>query len=235
MNPLLVMSIESETRVSPFARACQAAHLLGKVCQHVNDHPAAADLDMHFQEAAQIQRAVSALRVVLEHDVRSSDHPHRYLTAQALSLSALQLLFDVHSCIEVDHIEASGGNRGLRLELQEMAISGSKAAAADCVILAEEVRSHLLDNPGAVSPFLLHSLYSAAGTFAWHYRETGNEDHRTRLNSLRDTLGLMMDQWPACSKCFHAASFASNLTMFQDDYLGLLENTEFTYTGANFQ
>lgn len=201
VNPLLVMSIESETRVSPFARACQAAHLLGKVCQHVNDHPAVEDLDMHFQEAAQIQRAISALRVVIKNDVQTSDHPHRYLAAQALSLSALQLLFDVHSCIEVDHIEAIGGNRGLRLELQEMAISGSKATAADCVTLSEDVRRYVLDNPGSVSPFLLHSLYSAAGTFAWHYRETGKEEQRARLNSIRDTLHLLKSQWPACSEC----------------------------------
>lgn len=196
------MSIESESRVSPFARVCQAAHLLGKVCQHVNDHPAADDLDMHFQEAAQIQRAVSALRTLLENEVRSSEHPHRFLTARALCLSALQLLFDVHSCIEVDHIEASGGTRGLRLELQEMAISGSKTAAAECVVLADEIRDYLEDSPGAVSPFVLHCLYSAAGTYAWYYRETGNDDHRAKLNSLRDTLGLLKDQWPACSKYF---------------------------------
>lgn len=200
VNQLLVMSIESKTRVSPFARVCQAAHLLGKVCQHVNEHPAAADLDMHFQEAAQIQRALSALRVVLENDVHSAEHPHRFLAARAICLSALQLLFDVHSCIEVDHVEASGGNRGLRLELQEMAISGSKAAAADCVVLSNEMRQYTLSHQAAVSPFALHCLYSAAGTYAWHFRETGNDDHCAKLDSLRITLGLLKEQWPACSK-----------------------------------
>jgi hypothetical protein len=194
------MSIESESRVSPFARVCQAAHLLGKVCQHVNDHPAVADLDMHFQEAAQIQRAIHALRAVLENDADSSSHPHRFHTARALCLSALQLLFDVHSCIEVDHVDASGGNRGLRLALQESAISGSKAAAEDCLVLGQEVRQHGINNPGSVSVFVLHCLYSAAATFAWHFRETGNENHRAKLDDLRDVLVAMKAEWPACRK-----------------------------------
>lgn len=219
VNPLLVMSIETNSAVGPFARTCQAAHLLGKVCSHVNEHPTAEDVQHHLEEAVQICRAVSALKLVVEHDHDTSQKPYRLFTAKALCLSALQLLYDVHSCIEVDHVESQGGNRGLRIELQQMAIDGSKMCASECVTFAQQLLDHTaLHGSASISPFVLNCLYSAAGTFAWYHRETGNQQHLDRLNDLRLALTTISGQYQACF-----------------DYLGLLDKTEFTYTGGCFQ
>ncbi len=48
INPLLVMTIEASTSVAPFARTCQAAHLLGLVCEHVNQDASSVAADLHF-------------------------------------------------------------------------------------------------------------------------------------------------------------------------------------------
>jgi hypothetical protein len=66
------MSIEASTSVDPFARTCQAAHLLGWVCEHVNQHPTPAEADMHFQEAFAISGALRALVIMLH-----SESSHR--------------------------------------------------------------------------------------------------------------------------------------------------------------
>ncbi|KAF7194231.1 Transcription factor BOA15 [Pseudocercospora fuligena] len=219
VNALLVMSIEANTAVTPFARTCQAAHILGKACHHVNEVPTANDAELHLEEAVQIARATHALKTLIEQDSAVSDKPSRLFTARALCLSTQQLLFDVHSCIESDHVDSGGGNKGLRLELQQLAIDGSKTAAAECVGFAEELEAHLLAHgSSSISPMVLNALYSAAGTWAWYYRETGNQGHLDKLNGLRRILDTMQSQW-------HASI----------DYLLLLENTEFTYTGACYQ
>ncbi|KAK4613202.1 uncharacterized protein CLAFUR5_13233 [Fulvia fulva] len=219
VNPLLVMSIESETLVSPYARACQAAHLLGRVCQHFNDHTNAEDCDIHFREAVQILRAEKALNVLVQQDALNNSQTLRLVSARALCISALLLLTDVHSCIEVDHVEAGGGNRGLRLELQQMAIDEAKATASETVSFAEELEAHItMHGVASVGPLVLNCLYPAAATFAWYHRETGSEAHYLKLLKLRHVLGLLKEQWPARS-----------------DYLDLLEGTGFTYTGAAFQ
>lgn len=219
VNSLLVMSIETNTTVAPFARTCQAAHLLGKVCSHVNDHPSAADVDMHLEEAVHICRAVAAFKLVLDHDVASSQSPHRLITARAVCLSALQLMYDTHSCIEVDHVESAGGNRGRRLELQQLAIDGSKKAAQDSVDLANELETYAASNHAAcISPLVLNCLYSAGGTWAWYYRETGSDPYLQKLNTIRHALVTLQSQWQATV-----------------DYLSLLDKTEYTYLGACFQ
>lgn len=219
VNALLVMSIEANAAVGPFARTCQAAHLLGKVCEHVNEHPSAADADLHLEEAAHICRAVTAFKVLLDHDNAAIREPHRLITARAVCLSALHLMYDTHSCIEVDHVEAAGGNRGRRLELQQLAIDGSRAMSEETVDLAKQIEAYLGSHPAAsMSPLVLNCLYAAAGTWAWRHRETGDEASLENLNTIRRVLGILRNQWQACN-----------------DYLGLLENTEIMYTGACFQ
>ncbi|KAI5364797.1 hypothetical protein Slin14017_G046870 [Septoria linicola] len=218
-NPLLVMSIEANTAVAPFARTCQAAHLLGKVCQHVNDHPNAADVDIHLEEASHICRAVAAFKVLLDHDYAASPKPHRLLTARAVCLSALHLMYDTHGCIEVDHVESAGGNRGRRLELQQLAIDGARTAAQETVDLANELEKYAIKNlPACISPLVLNCLYAAGGTWAWYHRETDNELYLQNLNVIRRALSGLQSQW-------HASI----------DYLSLLDKTEYTYMGACFQ
>ncbi|KAK4495129.1 hypothetical protein PRZ48_013456 [Zasmidium cellare] len=215
VNPLLVMSMTAAAPVAPFARTCQAAHLLGRACQHVNEHPSAEDADHHFQEAWQISKATQALSTIIYDESSASDSPDRFYAGRALCYSALMLLYDVHSCVEVDEIEACGGNRGMRLDLQQLAIDGSKDLAMQVHAFGTELERALEDRKGSLNPLVLHCLYSASGTFAWYYRESGNEKNLQYLNDLRRVLGLLQEKWQTAA-----------------EYLALLDGTEYTYEGG---
>lgn len=218
VNPLLVMSIEARTHVAPFARTCQAAHLLGRVTQHVHDHADPSDVDFHFQEAHQLQRAASALLAIIQQEYNETDtsRRHRLFTGMALCCSALLLLYDIHSCIETEDIDSGGRDKGMRMELQQLAIDGFKRLSSITLDLAQEivtaVTSQGLDK---VSPFVLNALYQAAGTYAWYARENGSEDHMSALGRLREVLALLAPRWRAAY-----------------DYLELLENTEYEHGGG---
>ena len=204
VNPLLVMSIEAATVVSPYARLCQAAHLLGSVCQHVNEHPVAEEADFHFQEAHRLSRATSALLTMLEEEHRSLDRPSRLFSSRALCYTALLLLYDVHSCIEEDEIESCGGNRGLRLDLQQLALDGMHDIASRVCIFADEVADHVRNHDQlaiGLSPLVMSCIYSAAGVYAWYGRERGDESDLEKLKNLRVVLQSMQTRWQVAGKC----------------------------------
>lgn len=199
------MSIEASTSVDPFARTCQAAHLLGWVCEHVNQHPSSADADMHFAEAFTISKAIKALLTMLHSE--SSDKPQaerqKYFAARGLAYAALNTLYDVHSCVEPDDVEAVGGNRGLRLDLQQHAIDGFKEVIDEVSAFGAEIEAYH-ENHGAESiPVLaLFSMYSSAGTYAWYARENSAQIHLSALADLRRVLGIVgSTRWQVGCKC----------------------------------
>ncbi|KAK3684558.1 hypothetical protein LTR37_020161 [Vermiconidia calcicola] len=165
VNPLLVMSIEAATRVSPFACACQAAHLLGKACQHANDHATIVEIEFHFQEAQRLIHALRALVTMISNEALVVEKPHTLFAARGLCYSALLLLYDLHSCVEVDHVEAVESNTGLRLQVQHFAIDAFKVLIADVVGFAKELREHVTSSGAeSIPPFVVQSLYSSAAT-----------------------------------------------------------------------
>jgi hypothetical protein len=194
--------MEAQTVVCPYARSCQAAHLLGHVLEHVNEHSDASDADMHFQEAQRISRAAEALLKLLHDESHANqDSQYQYFQARALCYSALIVLYDVHSCIEVDDIETVGGSRGLRLDLQQLAIDGFKVLITHVSKFAEIVE-HVIDagRIDSISPMILHCLYSAGGTYAWYRRETGDTRHLESLETLRGTLQRLRARWQVAGK-----------------------------------
>ncbi|KAK3072135.1 hypothetical protein LTR53_007366 [Teratosphaeriaceae sp. CCFEE 6253] len=219
VNPLLVMSIENRARVSPFARTCQAAHLLGRVSQHVSEHPDPADASIHFQEAHQIQRAASALLSILQQEYHDTPVPdrHRLFSAMALCCSALLALYDIHSCIDTGSMESGGRNMGVRVELQELAIEGFKRVSLTILDLAEEIReaSRTTTSLDCISPLVFNALYQAAGTYAWYARENGSASHVESLEKLRAVMALLESRWRVAG-----------------DYLALLKGTETEYVGG---
>lgn len=203
MNPLLVMSMEARTVVSPFARSCQAAHILGRVLEHVNEHADASNADFHFQEAQHIARAAEALLVMLhnESDAIPLEQRYTYFLPRALCYSALQVLYDVHSCVEVDEVESVGGNRGLRLDLQQLAIDGFKGVIAKVSAFRNELLEAIeMGYSEKISPMVTQCVYCAGGTYAWYRRETGERKHLDSLEELRLLLGQMSGRWNVAGK-----------------------------------
>ena len=200
VNPLLVMSIEAQTKVSPYARTCQAAHLLGRVCQHANEHADPADDDFHFHEAQQIQLAATAFFSILQQEYRDSPEGYKLFNAMALCCSALLTVYHVHSCIEIEPIESSGQNRGMRLDLQQLAIDGYRRIASTTSDFAAEILKIVARNPDAISPLVCHSLYQAGASYAWIVRENGSESHLASLIEIREVLKMVQQRWSVAGK-----------------------------------
>lgn len=196
------MSMEAVAFVSPFARACQAAHLLGKVCEHVNQHPTSSDADFHFQEALQISRAVQALLVMLnEESERAGPNRQKLFAARGLAYAALITLYDVHACVEPDDIEAVGVHRGLRIDVQKHAIDGIKRVTPQLRSLAEEIEQcYNSGNLEKLPLVVLFPLHSAAGTYAWYARETGAEQSLSDLAFLKRVMGSLGSKWGVACK-----------------------------------
>lgn len=188
------MSIEASTSVDPFARTCQAAHLLGWVCEHVNQHPSSADADMHFAEALVISKGIRALLTMLHSESSHKPQAERqqFFAARGLAYAALNTLYDVHSCVEPDDVEAVGGNRGLRLDLQQHAIDGFKEVIRDVSAFGAEIEAyHEVHGVESIPVLALFSLYTAAGTYAWYARENSAQSHLSALADLRRVLGIV--------------------------------------------
>jgi len=203
VNSLLVMSMEAATQVTPFARLCQAAHLLGRVCNHVNRHVSPGDAEIHFSEAAQLSRALLALNAMLYEEMLQlqDSHKHTLFSARALAYTALSILYDVHSCVEGDEIECIGSSRGLRLDLQQQAIDGIKQLLRDVYGFAVEIERFVFSNSlTKVSPLVLACLHTISGTFAWYHRENGSEAHLASLDYMRGVIKSLEPQWAVAGK-----------------------------------
>jgi hypothetical protein len=198
VNPLLVMSIDTLSEVSPFARTCQAAHLLGRVYTHKNEHADPGDVDWHYQEAHGIKKTASALLNLIRQEYTNAppEERHKLFPAMALRSSSLLELFDIHCCVETQGVDLNGRNRGMRIELQQMAIDGFKQIAATFLEFAEDVassaKSRGLDR---ISCLVLNSLYTAGATFAWYVRENGNQANIEALRKIREVLKLLEPRW----------------------------------------
>jgi len=198
------MSIEASTSVDPFARACQAAHLLGWVCTHVNQNPAPSEADMHFQEAFAISGALRALATMLssESSQLARGDRQRLFAARGLAYAALNTLYDVHSCIEADNVEAVGGNRGLRLDLQQHALDGFKEVISEVSAFAAEIEQYYEEyGVDKIPVMVLFSLYTVGGTYAWYARENSAPSHLAALAELRRVLDIIgSTRWPVACK-----------------------------------
>lgn len=174
---------------------------------------------MHFQEAFTISGALRALLTMLQSESASKPETERQklFAARGIAYAALNTLFDVHSCIEPDNVESVGGNRGLRLDLQQHALDGFKEVIAEVSIFAAEIEQYGATHGFDRIPVLvLFSMYTVAGTYAWYARENAAEVHLAALEDLRRVMRTIgRSKWrvgckffsffcgAASSVCFH--------------------------------
>lgn len=204
-NSLLVMSFGSTITVAPFARLCQAAHLLGKACQHANDHFAPIDAEYHVQEAYSLGRTASSFLALVEQELANTEESFKHVLygAFALCCSALFSLYNTHCCLDDDTLaltdqDSKVRDQGVRIELQKFAIAGLVTITKTVLdfskqlyVMCEDGRAH------QINPLVLQSLYQTGKTCAWHARETGDPFYQQSLQQIRRTLGALERRWPS--------------------------------------
>ena len=180
-EPLYVSSPTS-AKASPFARTCQATHLLGRLIRHLNDRT--IEPFFRFSEAAQLHRTLAALSSVLD------SSPQKLSSATAMTLGAMMHLYDPYACTETDH-----GNTIEGTEMQGIAIAGLRDTAEEVVRFAQHLQSCMSYSLASVSPLVADAVYMAAATFAWLEYERGTPEMSASLRVLTDTLQMLNARW----------------------------------------
>ncbi|KAF7192722.1 hypothetical protein HII31_05948 [Pseudocercospora fuligena] len=213
----IALSASQTVRAAPFARTCQAGHLLGKIIRHINDKH--LPLDYKFNEALQLHRTMRALAGLLPAEAEEDDPAQRptLCTSMAICYSALLTLYDQYSCSEGKrHIENAPETQ---LVMQKESIDGLGEVAALVVTLARRVRSFIeRAGLGRLSPFVIDSLYQSAANYAWYVRESSDQDCQARLTELKEVLNMCERRWKV------AGAYLSSLYDFWDkvdDYFRL--------------
>jgi hypothetical protein len=97
-EPLYVSS-PATVRASPFARTCQAIHLLGRLIRHLSDR--SVEPAFRFSEARQLHRTFATLASLLPDEFQGS--PDQLSSAIALVYGGMLHLYDPYACTESNH------------------------------------------------------------------------------------------------------------------------------------
>ena len=188
-EPLYVGSPTS-LKAGPFARACQAAHLVGKVVALLND--LLQEAEDRFATALQVHRTLTSFVQVLQQEFGIS--PEAYATPMALAYSALIALCDPFCCTDSNR----GAHTVEEAELQTVCITGIKTVADDIARFALQLRTSMNLRPAAISPLISNCLYMGTVTFAWRVYEGEKQETQETLDAyrlLRNTLNTLNGRW----------------------------------------
>ncbi|KAK5080692.1 hypothetical protein LTR05_008396 [Lithohypha guttulata] len=200
-EPLHVASPTS-LKAGPFARSCQAAYLMGKVVNVLNEF--AQESGTRFTLAIQVYHTVTAFSKVVQAEFDAC--PESFATPMALTYSALIALCDPFCCT----ITNRGAHTVEETELQILCIRGLKTTSDDAARLALQLRSSMTTRHSAISPLIGHCLYMATVTFAWRVYE-GEKSSSQAHDVLREALSSFNGRWAVGMEYLNALDRAKDL------------------------
>lgn len=185
-EPLYVTSPTS-VMAGPFTRACQAAHLIGKVIYALNE--LSAESETRFITALQIYRILSPFVQVVKEEFAQA--PEQYATAMALAFSAMMSLSDPFICTIMDN----GAHTPAESELQTALLDVLTTSSNDIVNFAAQLRPTMTERPAAISALLGNCLYLGTFNCAWKIYEGERGITIESYHKLRETLGVLNGRW----------------------------------------
>lgn len=152
----LSLSANQNISVAPFARTCQASHILGKAMRHVGDEK--LPLEYRFEEALQLEYTLRALLHSIDAEISQvSDATVGLLfPSKALCLTGLLSLFDRYSCTN-DLMESAPE---VQLQVHKRSIDGTMDITNRVLEFGERV-VEFADVYGAskISPLTVDALF----------------------------------------------------------------------------
>ncbi|KPM38581.1 hypothetical protein AK830_g8008 [Neonectria ditissima] len=197
VTPSLAVSSDTDLPATPFARTCQAAHLLSRVLSHIRIGSNMKSPSNYYSEGLQLHNILSSFRLALTQEA-SNEEPQvlaAYSSALGLCFSALISLCDNHSCADLDDLSGVGTPEQLRM--QQLALQSLHGIGE----WMWEFASHLnlllegSECKYTVSPFATESLYAAATQYQWYIQETGREELMPAVDAMKQTLRLIGQRW----------------------------------------
>ncbi len=158
----LSLSASPSVFASPFARTCQAAHLLGKVLRHIDDKT--IPMEYRFDEAMQLHRTMCSFADAILYGEPPDESPPScaaLFTSLAMTYSGLLTLYDAYSCTE--SARESGGEP--QLLMQKQSIDGLKEVSNRTIDLSRQIRRIIEDGKlDKISPMIIDCIYQAAAS-----------------------------------------------------------------------
>lgn len=196
-----------QEHASPFQRLCQASLAMGKVLSHNYWDTSLAE-PLRIEAASKLYAEVSLLAKAIDQESSKIGNVVPLSAAQALTYSALACLCKFHASPSTHRPIENKDATTEAIAMQAQAVDGLKSVAESIVEFATKITATTIDprELDAVSPVIMHALYSAALII----RESGGESHMA-LDTLRHCLKRLRTRWRNAA-----------------EYLMILEATELT-------
>lgn len=201
--------------LGPFARTCQAAHMLGAVLTHIDSaRRAAGGYRERLLEALRFHEAFAVMDKSLAPFISGAQRPglegYAYYPAMAICCSARLLLSHQHGCNEPD-ADAEEERVVLQTQVHTPSIRAIESMASTTVpVMARDVARCVAssDVRPSVSPLLAHCMYSSATSCAWLIREDHERAMYVALHHAVSGLSAMQAEWAlACRSTLLLAAF----------------------------
>ena len=187
--------------MSPFARTCQATHLLSRVIVHINTGEDDSNPAHYYRQALHLHQVILSFHNALHKAVASGDTATSVELSSAVGIcsTALIALCDQHTCADLDNPAGIGIPEQLKMQstaletLQEIMPMIAEWAARLTHCLDETAWSAM------ASPFVSQSVYSAAKQLLCCIRETEDRDLLPLVNRLISLLTQVGRRWHAAS------------------------------------
>lgn len=206
---LLSQHFHSASLLGPFARTCQAAHMLGKVIQHGICRKTATNTAALLEEALALQKILAALASSMVVESKSESKIKHQPTgppttaatsmtaALAITCTAQYLLYSHYACNEYAQASLERTRVALEVELQKICLRAIREtswlhSAAIAVAVIDDQKGDAIYH----SPVIPACLYHAATECAWFYKE--GEDAQSMLKALELLicgLRIMSGRW----------------------------------------
>lgn len=201
------MSSSADIPAPPFARTCQASHLLSRVVQHINLKP--GNMREYYEEGIQLHHVLQAFHGALTHETSAMDSigAASLSSARGICYTALIALYDHHTCAELDNPDGIGIAE--QLQMQEISLTTMHDVGVSLWEFSHGLREAVsVVGPRAATPFATECLYSAARQYTWYIWETGKTELNTAVADLVTALRLLGRHWDVSSKTASASPAA---------------------------
>lgn len=190
-QPLFVQGVTTLSG-DPFSRACQVAHLLGRIIDHRDDSRLFGP--PRFTTAAQLLKTLNSLLHLLEAEFALNSVA--FSLAYAIAFSAKVALLNMYSCTETNQRV----NCVEETEMQALAIGEFRKLPAEIILFGDMLQLAEPINSENLSPLICDCLYQAAVTALWYFKESGSEEMAGYLENLETYLRSMQTRWNIASE-----------------------------------